>query len=167
MEQYILEKNIWTQDDFEVMVWHDANIYGMIIEKDEEQWQANLIFDIDYIFKWVHPVPPQEYFLFWVAPCTLIFKEVYDVKIKIDYRGGAFDLLEISDLTLVSKHEQETGVVIYEWQMGLQEGDIRFKSLGFDQIVRKAPVYTNSQVLILEERGGVSFSKQAFEKDKK
>lgn len=163
MEQYILEKSIWTQDDFDNMGWHDANIYGMIIEKGEEPWQGNLIFDIDYIFEWIHPVPPQEYFSFWVAPCTLIFKEVYDVKIDIDYRGGAFDLLEISDLDLISKYEQETGVIIYEWQMGLQEGDIRFKSLGFDQIVRKAPVYTNSQVLSLEERGGISFVKQAFE----
>lgn len=163
MEQYILEKSIWTQDDFDDMGWHDANIYGMIIEKGEEPWQGNLIFDIDYIFEWIHPVPPQEYFSFWVAPCTLMFKEVYDVKIDIDYRGGAFDLLEISDLDLISKYEQETGVIIYEWEMGLQEGDIRFKSLGFEQIVRKSPVYTNSQVLSLEERGGISFIKQAFE----
>lgn len=163
MEQYILEKSIWTQDDFDDMGWHDANIYGMIIEKGEEPWQGNLIFDIDYIFEWIHPVPPQEYFSFWVAPCTLMFKEVYDVKIDIDYRGGAFELLEISDLDLISKYEQETGVIIYEWQMGLQEGDIRFKSLGFEQIVRKSPVYTNSQVLSLEERGGISFIKQAFE----
>lgn len=88
---------------------------------------------------------------------------MYDVKVDIDYRGGAFDLLEISNLDLISKYEQETGVVIYEWQMGLQEGDIRFKSLGFEQIVRKSPVYTNGQVLSLEERGGISFSKQAFE----
>ena len=51
MEQYILEKSIWTQDDFAVMGWHDANIYGMVIEKGEELWQGNLIFDIDYIFE--------------------------------------------------------------------------------------------------------------------
>lgn len=159
MEQYILEKSIWTQEDFEVMGWHDVRIYGMVIEKLEEAWQGNLIFDIDYIFKWVHPIAPQKYFSFWISPCTLAFKEVYDVKIDIDYRGGAFDLLEISDLTLVSKHEQEPGVTIYEWQLELQEGDIRFKSLGFDQIVRKSPVYTNGQVLSLYERGGISFCK--------
>lgn len=163
MKQYILEKSIWTQDDFNDMGWHDANIYGMIIEKGEEPWQADLIFDIDYIFEWVHPIPPQEYFSFWVAPCTLIFKEVSDLKINVDYQNYTFDLLEISDLILISKHEQENGVVIYEWHLELQEGDIRFKSLGFEQIVRKAPVYINSQVLSLEERGGISFSKQAFE----
>jgi len=163
MERYLLEKKIWTQDDFEVMGWHDTNIYGMIIEKGEEQWQANLIFDIDYIFEWVHPVPPQMYFSFWVAPCSLIFKEVFDLKMDIDYRGNTFDLLEVSDLILISKYEQETGVIIYEWQMDLQEGDIQFKSLGFEQIVRMEPIYTNGQVLSIEEGGGISFSKQTFE----
>ena len=167
MEQYILEKSIWTQDDFAVMGWHDANIYGMVIEKGEELWQGNLIFDIDYIFEWVHPVPPQKYFSFWVAPCTLIFKEVFDLKMDVDYRGNTLDLLEISGLTLVSKHEKAAGAVIYEWQLELQNGDIRFKSLGFEQIVRKAPIYTNGQVLSLEERGGISFSKQVFEENNK
>lgn len=163
MEQYILEKSIWTQDDFEMMGWHDVRIYGMVIEKLEEAWQGNLIFDIDYIFKWVHPVAPQKYFSFWISPCTLIFKDVYDVKIDIDYRGGAFDLWEISDLDLISKYEQETGAIIYEWQMGLQEGNIRFKSLGFEQIVRKSPIYTNGLVLSLEERGGISFSNRKID----
>ncbi len=163
MEEYILEKKIWTEEDFELMGWHDANIYGMIIEKEEESWQANLIFDIDYIFEWVHPSPPQEYFSFWVAPCTLVFKEVFDLKINIDCRGSAFDLLEIADLNLISKYEQEPGVTIYEWCLDLQEGDIRFKSLGFEQIVKKNPIYGNSQVLSNDERGGISFSKKAFE----
>lgn len=37
MEQYILEKSIWTQDDFDMMGWHDVHIYGMVIEKLEEE----------------------------------------------------------------------------------------------------------------------------------
>ncbi|HCO67544.1 MAG TPA: hypothetical protein DIT04_07300 [Dysgonomonas sp.] len=164
MEQYILEKSIWTQEDFEVMGWHDANIYGMIIEKGKEPWQGNLIFDIDYIFEWVHPVPPQKYFSFWVAPCTLIFKEVYELRINIDQQGNTLDLFDFDGINMLSKKELDNGFTIYEWLLELHIGEIQFKSLGFEQIVRKAPVYTNSQVLSLDERGGISFSKQAFEK---
>ena len=167
MEQYILEKSIWTQDDFAVMGWHDANIYGMVIEKGEEPWQGNLIFDIDYIFEWVHPVPPQKYFSFWVAPCTLIFKEVYELRIDIDQQGNTLELFDFHNISLLTKEELNNGAIIYEWLLELHVGEIQFKSLGFEQMVRKTPICTNGQVLSLEERGGVSFSKQAFEKSNK
>lgn len=162
MEKYVLEKSIWTQDDFNDMGWHDANIYGMIIEKGEEPWQSYLIFDIDYIFEWIHPIPPQEYFSFWVAPCTLMFKEVYELRIDLDQQGNTLELFDFDSITMSSKKELNNGCTVYEWLLGLHIGEIQFKSLGFDQIVRKTPVYTNSQVLNLEERGEVSFSKHAF-----
>jgi len=163
MEKYILEKKIWTQDDFDIMGWHDANIYGMIIEKGEEQWQANLIFDIDYIFEWVHPVHPQKYFSFWIAPCTLIFKEVYELRIDIDQQGNSLELFDFHNISLLSKNELENDIIVYEWLLELHIGEIQFKSLGFEQIVRMVPIYTNGQVLSLEERGGISFTNQAFE----
>lgn len=163
MEQYILEKSVWMQDDFEVMGWHDVNIYGVIIEKGEEPWQGNLIFDIDYIFEWVHPVPPQKYFSFWVAPCTLIFKEVYELRINIDQQGNTLELFDFDGITMVSKKKLDNGSTIYEWLLELHIGEIQFKSLGFEQMVRRAPIYTNSQVLSLDERGGISFNKKAFE----
>ena len=163
MEQYILEKSIWTQEDFDIMGWHDANIYGMIIEKGEEPWQGNLVLDIDYIFEWLHPIPPQEYFSFWVAPCTLIFKEVCELRIDVDQQGNTFELFDFDSITMPSKKELDNGCTVYEWLLRLHIGEIQFKSLGFEQIVRKSPIYTNSQVLSLEKRGGISFSKQAFE----
>ncbi|TWF33683.1 hypothetical protein FHW36_112124 [Chitinophaga polysaccharea] len=45
---YELEKSIWTEEDFEVMSWHDSQIYKMALKEDLE-------FDIDYIFKWNQP----------------------------------------------------------------------------------------------------------------
>lgn len=163
MEQYILEKSIWTQEDFDNMNWHDANIYGMIIEKQEGLENGSLIFDIDYIFEWVHHIAPLEPFTFWVAPCTLIFKEVYELRIDVDQQGNTFELFDFDSITMSSKKELDNGCTVYEWLLGLHIGEMQFKSLGFNQIVRKAPIYTNSQVLSLEERGGISFSKQIFE----
>lgn len=156
-ETYLSKKNIWTQDDYEQMGWHDCRIYGMLFSPVDETWASDLIFDIDYIFEWVHPVPPEKLFTFWISPCTLIFKNTFALKIDIDNRGSTTNLLEIADLILTDKVEQEKGVWIYEWEIELQEGFITFKSTGFDQIVRHKPIFSKGQVLTLEERNGINF----------
>ncbi len=45
---YQLEKNIWTDTDFEKMGWHDNHIYKIRLIKDLE-------LDIDYILQWNSP----------------------------------------------------------------------------------------------------------------
>jgi hypothetical protein len=157
-----IEKNIWTQDDFEIMGWHDSNIYGLTIEKGEDNWTADLLLDIDYIFKWIQPVPPAQTFTFWIAPCTLIFKETFDLHMDFAIDGGCLDLLEIADLYLTIKTEQEKNKYIYEWTIELQQGQIKLKSYGFEQIVRQRPIHVGQQVLTLEERGGISFSRKPY-----
>lgn len=157
-EIFKLDKSIWTHDDFEEMGWHDANIYGLTIEKSEENWTADLVLDIDYIFKWVHPIPPAQTFTFWVAPCTLIFKVCFDL--DIDFQGGCLDLIEIDDLYLNSKVEQENNKFVYEWTIELQRGQITLKSYGLEQIVRQQPKHVHGQVLTLDERGGINFGRK-------
>lgn len=159
-EIFKLDKSTWTQDDFEEMGWHDANIYGLTIEKSEDNWTADLLLDIDYIFKWVHPVVPERTFTFWVAPCTLIFENCFDLQIDFKTNGGHLDLMEISDLYLKSKIEQNTNEFVYEWCIELQQGDINLKSYGFQQIVRQLPLHIQRQVLTSEERGGINFGRK-------
>jgi hypothetical protein len=141
------------------MGWHDANIYGMTIEKSIESWSADFLLDIDYIFKWVHPVPPAQAFTFWVAPCTLIFKECFDLHIDFHTNGNCLDLMEIADLYLKRKVKQETNKFVYEWTIELQQGQIILKSYGLEQIVRHKPYLVPEQVLSLDERGGISFGR--------
>ena len=83
-DTFTLEKAIWTETDFENMGWHDANIYALSFEKEESSWTGDLLLDIDYIFKWVHSNPPGGSFKFWVAPCTLIFKDAFKLAINLD-----------------------------------------------------------------------------------
>lgn len=158
-DKFILDKSVWTQDDFSEMGWHDSNIYGFIIEKSEEDYSSDLLLDIDYIFKWVKPVPPAQTFTFWVSPCTLVFKNCFDLQIDLDANGYSLDSLEIADLYLKTKSEQENNVFVYEWTIELQQGQINLKSLGFDQIVRQNPLLVQGQVLSLLERGGINFSR--------
>jgi hypothetical protein len=157
-EIFELNKPIWTQDDYEEMGWHDCSIYGLIFLPEDEGTVTHLVFDIDYIFKWVTSVNLGTQIFFWVSPCTLIFKDTFALTMNIDRKGGTTDMLEIADLYLVGKVEQETNKWIYEWTIELQEGSINFKSSGFEQIVRQKPIFTDGQFLTLDERNGVSFS---------
>jgi hypothetical protein len=164
MKTYKLEKTIWTEQDYEQMGWHDASIYGFIFQNDNvDSTTTDLIFDIDYIFKWVQPVPPNVNFSFWVVPCTLKFENTFALTIDIDRRGGLTDMLEVADLHLLGKTEEKENKWIYEWEIELQDGRIAFKSTGFEQTVRQAPVLTDSQALTLVQRNGISFSQTPFQ----
>lgn len=159
-DKFILDKSVWTQDDFEIMGWHDVRIYGLIIEKSEDHWTADFLFDLDYIFKWVHPVPPAQAFTFWVAPCTLIFKDCFDLHIDFKTEGACLELVEISDLYLKRKTEHEVNKFVYEWQIELHHGQISLKSYGLEQIVRQQPQHVKGQVLTMDERGGINFGRK-------
>lgn len=157
-ETFSLDKSIWTQEDFEQMGWHDCSIYGMVFLPENETQTANLVFDIDYIFKWVHPPGQGQPFSFWVSPCALVFKDTFSLTMNVDRRDGTTDMLEIANLNPIGKVEQETNKWVYEWEIDLQEGRIHFNSTGFDQIVRQKPILTGQQILTLEQRKGISFS---------
>ena len=162
MEIFEPDKDIWTHDDFGEMGWHDAKIYGMIFEKKDNNWTADFLLDIDYIFKWVHPVSPAKTFTFWIAPCTLIFKECFDLHIEYDTYASCLDLIEIADLCLIEKVEQKNNNFVYKWMIELQQGQIELKSYGFEQIVRQKPVHVQSQILSLNKRGGINFGRKSF-----
>jgi hypothetical protein len=162
-ETFKLDKAIWTENDYEQMGWHDCSIYGLTFLPIDEKGTTHLVFDIDYIFKWVEPPKPGQPISFWVSPCTLVFKDTFALTINIDRRGGTTGMLEIADLYLVDKVEQEANKWIYEWTINLQEGGINFKSSGFEQIVRQAPIFTDGQFLTLDERNGISFSMTPYQ----
>lgn len=129
MTDYKLEKTIWTEQDYEQMGWHDASIYGFIFQSDNiDSATTDLIFDIDYIFKWVQPVPPKVKFSFWLAPCTLKFENTFALTIDIDRRGGLTDMLELADIHLLAKTQEKENKWIYEWEIELQDGRIAFRS---------------------------------------
>ncbi|MEZ5016699.1 MAG: hypothetical protein R2800_06585 [Flavipsychrobacter sp.] len=159
MEQYTLGKSIWKVEDYEDMSWQDANVYAMSFVKDaEEALSGNLVLDIDYIFEWVDNDDTEEHYSFWVAPCTLVFSNVLNFKMSIDKTEYNLDLIDIADIHLLEKTPVEEGGFWYSWQIELADGEITFSSEDMYQVVRQQPIYTDSQVLTLEERGGVSFS---------
>ena len=161
---FTLEKTIWNQQDYEKMGWHDCSIYGITFGKKENQWETDLVFDIDYIFQWVNPNPPEKNFSFWVAPCTLVFKNIFGLQMDIDLQGNSLGgRFEIASLNLIEKIEREKGISTYRWTLELQEGVIKLESYGFTQVVRKKPLHIKGQQLSMEQRGGISSGQSAVD----
>jgi hypothetical protein len=156
VQEYELEKWVWTEADFDVMGWHDSQIHAMAFFPEEFE----LAFDIDYIFQWVDPQPNETYFKFWVAPATLVFKNVFDVEFEIDSYNGK---LEIDNI----KREDESSPINaqfigkaseWRWTIECQEGEIRFRSVGYEEFIRALPQLTMTQTLD-RKTTGISFAR--------
>lgn len=149
-----VEKFQWSEKDFDQMGWHDSHIYALAF--DDEDFK--LVLDIDYILKWVDPIENETYFKFWVAPATLVFKRVRDLKVAFE---GPFIEIDIEDID----REEVKGTKIAEsnWMISTGIGSISFKAVGFDQFIRRTPTLISTQKIGLGNRGGISFAEVAFD----
>lgn len=139
MEEYVLEKNIWTETDFEEMGWHDANIYKIGLTEDLE-------LDIDYLFKWNKPDIEGLPFTFWVAPATLVFRQVKNISFEL---VTAFnDTFEIVDIERTVTENQTS------WTINTRQGNIEFISEGYNQYIRQKPTFQFGQTISYAERYG-------------
>ncbi|HVU95666.1 MAG TPA: hypothetical protein VHE34_10600 [Puia sp.] len=153
---YQLPREIWTADDFEEMAWHDCVIHAISFKSD-----FKLLFDIDYIFEWV--LVGKKY-KFWIAPCTLIFENCYDVNFDLDMStpGLEIDCLTRKNPKKPSNAEYIEKQMEFDWFMDTQQGTISFTSVDFSLFVRRKPVYSSAQSFDLEARGGISFDLTAI-----
>lgn len=46
----------------------------------------------------------------------------------------------------------------WQWLLECNEGEVTFRSVGYSQFTRRAPILTQAQQLTLDERGGISFT---------
>ena len=153
-EVYTLEKWVWSHQDFDIMGWHDATVHGFAIIASKFE----LLFDIDYILKWVEPEPPDNYYTFWVSPATLVFEGVQDIRIELD-------VLNIQDIDLQGISREgpipaPNGELIdWNWLLDANQGNIQFRGSGFKQYFRRAPIRLREQGLEIAQRGGLSFER--------
>jgi hypothetical protein len=155
LEQYEVEKWIWTDADFEQMGWHDSWVYAIAFLPETFEFAL----DLDYIFRWVHPAPGETYFKFWVVPATLVFSDVdeLNINLEIGYGGG----LEIADINRTDPQEIQAGDYAgqntWRYVIETQEGEISLRAYSYKQYIRKKPVFGQAQALEMDVRGGVSF----------
>ncbi|MBK6010446.1 hypothetical protein [Streptomyces sp. MBT53] len=153
-----LSKSVWSDADFPEMGWHDATVHGLSVQPTDDVL-PRLLLDLDYIVRWVHPVPPETYFSFWVAPATLVFDDVWDLEGDLDFKGTAPDL-EIDGVHRLVPGDGRDDLPL--WHIEGHAFDLRFRASGYRQYVRKAPTLATRQALPYADRGGCAFTEVGF-----
>jgi len=154
-QQHKIEKPVWTEADFEQMGWHDVHVHAVAFRPELfELW-----FDIDYILSWVDPQGGETHYSFWVAPATLVFENVYDLKFDIESHDGDMSLQGIERSDASTPRNAVTKQTEWRWLLDFNEGQMTLRSVGYSQFTRRPPVLVRAQQLTLEQRGGVSFDR--------
>ena len=155
-----------TQDpvtDFDGLSWHDDTLYGLRFDVGDSfqgDWRADLVLDIDHIVEWIRGEAGK--IRFRVAPATLVFHGVTDLKIAIDW-GDSGDRTALHDGSIeaitrepVASQEGYPVREHYRWRIALnwpQGGAIAFDARGFTQTLRAEPVLLDEQRLPAGTRG--------------
>jgi hypothetical protein len=146
-------KPVWTDADLDVMSFHDVHVRAFCAAPESYE----LLMDLDYLFQWVAPPEGETYFRFWVAPVTLVFANVYDVRLDLQSSQG--------DIEIFSLHRGEGKLTPngqlteHRYQFDCQEGELSLSATGFHMYVRSPPVLVRKQSLTLRERGGIGFGR--------
>ncbi|MBR4597834.1 MAG: hypothetical protein IKO42_05520 [Opitutales bacterium] len=143
-------KDFYEGAELERMLFHDCSIWGFSFggRRDVDFPHADLIFDIDYIFEWEKC---GDSFRFAVSPCTLVFKNAWNLKANFDTRGFALDALQI---LRIKKEKSDFGYFKYEILLSnCGEGaSISFEAQEARMAVRKPPIFSATQTLCADLR---------------
>lgn len=150
-----LSKSVWSDADFEEMGWHDATIHGVYLQQTDAVL-PRLLLDLDYIVRWVHPLPPEEYFSFWLSPATLAFEDVWDL--EGDLAGAD---LQIDTLHRLAPDDGREDLPL--WHIEGHAFDLKFRASSYRQYFRRPPRLNSRLMLSPTARGGCSFDEVAFD----
>ncbi|TCO34608.1 hypothetical protein EV652_102675 [Kribbella steppae] len=153
-----LTKATWTDADFAEMGWHDCRIHALSIDEydDDTLPPARMLFDLDYVLKWVDPARGQRYFTFWISPATLVFERAWGIEGDL---GPLHELLEIADIHRLDPPDDAPDPL---WHIEGQNFDLRLRSAGYTQYLRRPPQHVRRQMLSSAERGSLSFDERSF-----
>ena len=142
--------------------WHDNLIYGIHLQSadpDRGIWRSDLVLDIDHIVEWICGADRQVSFL--VAPATLVFHDVSDLRIDVDFgsSGHAMNINELSIAQIVREQVERPAVAgappHYAWciELNLPQGSkIEFGASGYTQTLRSEPELRDEQRLPFDAR---------------
>ena len=145
-----MSDQVWTDEQFDEMSWHDNCVHGLRIVEGTHG-AGELILDLDYILEWIEV---ERSFQFRILPVILKFREVTDLRILLDYATPTIALGPFSIHAIERKFEQRERYTAQVWKLLINSpvGEITFESQGFEQRGVGAPQISNGQWLSPEER---------------
>jgi hypothetical protein len=151
-----------TEADFKNASWHDCSIWGISCRVGDgraNDWTSDVVFDIDFITNWKCESNRKCQFL--VAPASLVFHNVTDLRINIDWGDSKFrtSLHRISVDRIERERIKDQKIYLdrpyYKWKICLnwpEAGEISFGAAGFTQSLLAKPVKRKDQNLSLTDR---------------
>lgn len=143
-------------NDFESFSWHDNAIHGIRIVEGPGGCSGKLILDIDFIVEWLPPEGGENAFQFRIAPSDLVFHEVTDLVISVNY---AESTAALQPMTIHEIHREivtyPNGYTSFSWKIEInwpRNGFISFCSRGFTQNARVQAIASGAQYLSPAER---------------
>jgi hypothetical protein len=144
-----MDKTTWTEADFENLGWHDNHVHGLSIQDGE--YAGKLVLDLDYICEWLCGTDRRCSFM--LAPADLVFRDVTELRINIEYKSIAVAPISIGEIRreIIVRTERYTEC---RWQIlfNFPQGEISFQSPGFAQVLRALPIHKKQQFLTEDER---------------
>ena len=155
-DKHLHTKRIYTEADFDSILWHDCSIHAIAFNPQAFEFMI----DMDHIAEWIAPSPGEQYYNFTIAPATLVFSNAHSINIDINPQ---FLELQIDNVTREKlgpprNAEYVQSDVEWRWTIYCQEGVIDLQAIGYQLILRSAPVNIGSEDFTLAERGGISFA---------
>lgn len=146
-----MTQTTWDTDDFESMSWHDNHVHGIQL-LNGEYGAGEIHLDLDHILEWRKSETGEIQFI--IAPATLIFHEITDFRISIDYKtaGAAMGAFSIDGITRRSEDRERYTATIWTIPVNFPDGEIEFEAAGFSQSLRSAPITCGKQWLTSHER---------------
>jgi len=146
--------------------WHDNLIYAIHLQgadPDRGIWRSNLVLDIDHIVEWICGADRGENtsVSFLVAPATLVFHDVSDLKINVDFAASEhrINVNELSIAQIVREPVERLAAAgappYYAWRIELnlpEGGEIGFGATGYTQTLRAEPRNLEEQRLPPDDR---------------
>ena len=152
----------YTEADFEHLSWHDCHVWRIELDggdPDARDWTSDLVLDVDFISEWLCAEDGGGRFR--VAPATLAFHGVTDLRIDIDWgsSGSQRGLHEVSidriERAPILDQKVHLDRPYYRWTIRLNwpaSGEIAFGAVGFTLTLRAEPVVIGEQFLSRRER---------------
>jgi len=141
-------KTKWTEADFDDWSWHDAQIKSISLDQEEE-FQNDLVLDLDFILEWI--CRENQLFHFQMAPAELRFSRVHNLNLsfKLTFKE-ALVINSIERFGIIDK-----GFKTFHWIIKLHhilENRIEFDASSCIQVLTGVPVETDEQHLSKVQR---------------
>jgi hypothetical protein len=141
----------WTDEHFDTLSWHDNHVHGLRVVAGEHG-TGKLVLDLDHILEWRKA--SENKFQFLIAPAVLIFHDVSDLKVELDYRAASAALtpFSIHGITRTLERRERYTATLWRIEVNWPQGEITFEASGFEQRTTAEPTLSDDMWLGGERR---------------